>query len=53
MKQIGAGPFRGGPDCYEILNNIVPTSDAEKHFIQWLKNECPSNCRMLIKFHYF
>ena len=45
MKQIGAGPFRFGPDSDEVLNNIGPTSDAERHFIQWLKNECPANCR--------
>ena len=45
MKQIGAGPFRFGPDSDEVLNNIQPKSDAERHFIQWLKNECPSNCR--------
>lgn len=51
MKQIGAGPFRFGPDSDEVLNNIQPKSDAEKHFIQWLKNECPPNCRTLIKSH--
>lgn len=49
MKQIGAGPFRFGPDSDEVLNNIQPKSDAERHFIQWLKNECPSNCRMCIR----
>ncbi|UJR26598.1 hypothetical protein I4U23_007918 [Adineta vaga] len=46
MKQIGAGPFRFGPDSDEVLNNIDPKSDAEKHFIQWLKNECPPNCHL-------
>ncbi|CAF1365225.1 unnamed protein product [Adineta steineri] len=46
MKQIGAGPFRFGPDSDEVLNQIEPKSDAEKHFIQWLKNECPSNCHI-------
>ena len=45
MKQIGAGPYRCAPDADEILNNIIPQSDAEKHFLQWLKNECPPNCR--------
>ena len=50
MKQIGAGPFRFGPDSEEVLNTIQPKSDAEKHFIQWLKNECPPNCRTLIDF---
>lgn len=49
MKQIGAGPFRFGPDSDEVLNNIQPKSDAERHFIQWLKNECPPNCRMCIR----
>jgi len=46
MKQIGAGPFRFGPDSDEVLNNIEPKSNAEKHFIQWLKNECPPNCHL-------
>ncbi|CAF2076587.1 unnamed protein product [Rotaria magnacalcarata] len=46
MKQIGAGPFRFGPDSDEVLNSIQPKSDAEKHFIQWLKNECPPNCHL-------
>ncbi|CAF4399033.1 unnamed protein product, partial [Rotaria sp. Silwood2] len=46
LKQIGAGPFRFGPDSDEVLNNIKPKSDAEKHFIQWLKNECPPNCHL-------
>jgi len=46
LKQIGAGPFRFAPDSDNILNNIVPTSDAERHFIQWLKNECPPNCHL-------
>lgn len=45
MKQIGAGPFRFGPDSDEVLNQIEPKSDAERHFIRWLKNECPPNCR--------
>lgn len=46
MKQIGAGPFRFGPESDEVLNQIQPKSDAERHFIQWLKNECPPNCHL-------
>ena len=49
MKQIGAGPFRYGPDSDEVLDNIEPKSDAERHLIRWLKNECPPNCRKLFK----
>ena len=31
MKQIGAGPYRFGPNSDEVLNNIQPKSNAEKH----------------------
>lgn len=53
MKQIGAGPFRFGPESDEVLNQIQPKSDAERHFIQWLKNECPPNCRKLMLKFFF